>query len=114
VVAISEVLYREMRADKHPVDVSVLCPGLVNTRIVSSARNRPQSGTQRVRDPEAVHRREVFRSNLQRAGMDPLEVADKVVAAIRVKQFWILTHPNDMDRVWERNESLRIQSDLPD
>jgi NAD(P)-dependent dehydrogenase (short-subunit alcohol dehydrogenase family) len=41
VVTLSETLYQEL-AQRHPkVLVSVLCPGLVNTRIMEAARNRP-------------------------------------------------------------------------
>ena len=41
VVALSESLYRELDALGSPVKVSVLCPGLVQTRIMTSRRNRP-------------------------------------------------------------------------
>ncbi len=41
VVAFSEVLYHDLRADDAPIDVSVLCPAFVPTNIWNSPRNRP-------------------------------------------------------------------------
>ena len=41
VVTLSETLYHELAERGARVKVSVLCPGVVNTRIMESARNRP-------------------------------------------------------------------------
>ena len=41
VVSLSETLYHELAERGARVGVSVLCPGIVNTRIMESARNRP-------------------------------------------------------------------------
>ena len=41
VVAMSEVLYKDLQTAGSPVGVSVLCPGFVQTRIAESDRNRP-------------------------------------------------------------------------
>ena len=43
VVAASETLDIELRAIGAPIGVSVLCPGVVPTRIAESARNRPDA-----------------------------------------------------------------------
>ncbi len=106
VVALSEVLKMEMTFEETKVGVSVLCPGAVNTGIINSSRNRPdhlQNPPESVPEitPEMQKRidqvREVFA-----AGMDPLEVADHVLAAIREDQFYILTHPQLNHRVEQR------------
>jgi NAD(P)-dependent dehydrogenase (short-subunit alcohol dehydrogenase family) len=41
VVALTETLRRELEAEKSNVSASVLCPGAINTQIVTSKRNRP-------------------------------------------------------------------------
>ncbi len=41
VVALSESMYKEFQATGAPIGVSVVCPGLINTNIMSSSRNRP-------------------------------------------------------------------------
>ena len=41
VVALSESLYKELELSGALVGVSVVCPGLINTNIIRSARNRP-------------------------------------------------------------------------
>jgi NAD(P)-dependent dehydrogenase (short-subunit alcohol dehydrogenase family) len=41
VVALSESLYKELELSGAPIGVSVVCPGLINTSIMRSARNRP-------------------------------------------------------------------------
>lgn len=41
VVALSEVLFHDLRKLEAKIGVSVLCPGLVNTAILRSERNRP-------------------------------------------------------------------------
>ena len=44
VVALSETLHHELAMAAAHVNVSVLCPGWVNTRIGESERNRPDQG----------------------------------------------------------------------
>src|SRR5205085_11973177 len=41
VVTLSETLHHELAERGAKVKVAVLCPGIVNTRIMESARNRP-------------------------------------------------------------------------
>jgi NAD(P)-dependent dehydrogenase (short-subunit alcohol dehydrogenase family) len=41
VVALSEALYNNLAQSNSRIGVSVLCPGLINTRIMYAFRNRP-------------------------------------------------------------------------
>ncbi|HSS08599.1 MAG TPA: SDR family NAD(P)-dependent oxidoreductase [Acidimicrobiales bacterium] len=41
VIALMETLRRELDARQSPIGASVLCPGMVNTRLTESERNRP-------------------------------------------------------------------------
>jgi NAD(P)-dependent dehydrogenase (short-subunit alcohol dehydrogenase family) len=43
VVALSESMYKELTTTGAPIGVSVVCPGLINTNIMRSSRNRPES-----------------------------------------------------------------------
>jgi NAD(P)-dependent dehydrogenase (short-subunit alcohol dehydrogenase family) len=90
VVAISEVLAKELELARSKIGVSVLCPGFVKTNISRSERNRPaaQANTG-PRGPDlgqAMHA-------LVDGGIEPETIADAVVSAIREPRFYILTHP---------------------
>ena len=86
VVALSEALWHELHEVNAPIGVSVLCPGLVATRIGDSERNRPgATGVSKgapvsMRDPGAV-------------AMTAEAVAQYVADAIESEQFWMITHP---------------------
>src|SRR5215472_4759289 len=82
VVALSEGLHFGLLGRGARVGVSVLCPGWVRTRIYDSDRNLPDGIEPRAVDPEREALREVGRQ-LVDTGMEPSEVADHVVRAIR-------------------------------
>ena len=46
------------------------------------------------------------------AGIDPAEVAARVLDAIRTKQFYIFTHPNMREGVDERFAAIQAAMDL--
>ena len=106
VVTLSETLYHELAERGARVNVSVLCPGVVNTRIMESARNRPgHFPTTEPSDPASAARWEALRRGVV-AGMPPEQVADAVFEAIRTDQFYILTHPELQDFVRSRMEDI--------
>jgi NAD(P)-dependent dehydrogenase (short-subunit alcohol dehydrogenase family) len=106
VVTLSETLYHELAERRARVNVSVLCPGFVSTRIMDSARNHPEHfPTKDPRDPASAARHEAL-SQLVAAGMPPEQVADAVFEAIRKDQFYILTHPELQDSVRSRMEDI--------
>jgi NAD(P)-dependent dehydrogenase (short-subunit alcohol dehydrogenase family) len=80
VVGISEGLAIQVKP--FGIGVSVLCPGFVRTNILESARNRPE----RYGPPTPVDKTNPIYTRfaeLVRTGMDPAEVARRVLAAIR-------------------------------
>jgi len=106
VVTLSETLYHELAERGARVSVSVLCPGVVSTRIMESARNRPAHfPTPEPRDPASAARWEALRERVA-TGMPPGQVADAVFEAIRKDQFYILTHPEWQDSVRSRMEDI--------
>ncbi len=125
VVGISET----MRADllSHNIGVSVLCPGVVNTNIFDSDRNRPKEleGT----DASAVlvgelpeEERDARMAELRANALDPAVVGDMVLHAIREDEFYIFTHPeieamtdarkNEMTDAFARWRQYRQQRDI--
>ena len=93
VVALSESLYLELSLRNAKVNVSVLCPGPVNTDIMhSSQRLRPDTvpPPPELTPEEAMFRR-AYEVWLERS-MDPGEVARQVLEAIREERFYVITH----------------------
>ena len=76
------------------IGVTVLCPGFVRTRIPDSARNRPQRyGPAPVPDPASSSGKLAARqAELGRLGLDPLDVAARVLTAIRENERYVFTH----------------------
>ena len=101
VVAFSEALFHELAAESPQIKVSVLCPGMVKTDILSSA-TRPTAA-------ELVCRDEVEEARLRKAmalGMLPAEVAQITFDALREDRFYILTHPERDDQVRGRMDDI--------
>jgi len=109
VVALSEALYYELKIVGSKVGVSVLCPGPVNTNIVDAGRNRPDEfGPARVADPDDPGA--AFVRQMIAEGMAPAEVAAIVVDAIRARQLYVLTHPDEYGRpIRDRAEAIAAQ-----
>ena len=116
VVAIMETLHLEMQRDKNAdVGVSVLCPGVVRTNIATAQRNRPEelrrqrrerpAGQTRAETADARRRNANIAAALER-GMDPSEVAAKVIEAMYERRFWVLSHPELLADVNHRNQQL--------
>jgi NAD(P)-dependent dehydrogenase (short-subunit alcohol dehydrogenase family) len=83
----------------HGIGVSVLCPGLVKSYIYASDEIRPDSlkAGAKESDPAFVERL----AQVHEAGMEPDEVATKVLDAIRANRFYVFTHPEHKDELRE-------------
>ena len=97
VVGVSEALREELIIAGAPIGVTVLCPGRVPTQIRENSSRRRPSGTPVASRTSARIDREV----------QPADVADMVLGAIRNDRFWLLTHPEFIDRVEARSHELR-------
>jgi NAD(P)-dependent dehydrogenase (short-subunit alcohol dehydrogenase family) len=102
VVGMSEGL--SMQLKPYGIGVSVLCPGFVRTRISESGRNRqPRYGETPLLDassPAAALVDEIKRR--VEAGLDPAEVAVRVLSAIRENELYVFTHPDMRHELEER------------
>ncbi|HXJ81790.1 MAG TPA: SDR family NAD(P)-dependent oxidoreductase [Candidatus Methylomirabilis sp.] len=90
VVALSESMYKEFVLTGAPIGVSVVCPGLINTNIMRSARNRPGELSE---EGKAGPMAQAFGQGLAdrlATGYPPSEVADQVFQGIREGRFYIV------------------------
>src|SRR5262245_10300323 len=92
VVAMSEALAAQLKP--FGVGVSVLCPGWVRTRIAESGRNRQERyGPSAAPDPDNPQAALLGHiGEMVRSGIDPSEVAARVLLAIREDDLYVFTH----------------------
>jgi short-subunit dehydrogenase len=99
VVALSESLYKELELSGASIGVSVVCPGLINTNIMRSARNRPaELADEGKAGPMAQQFGQGLADRLV-GGYPPSEVADQVVRGIRQRRFYIVPAQQEV-RQW--------------
>jgi NAD(P)-dependent dehydrogenase (short-subunit alcohol dehydrogenase family) len=114
VTRLSEGLWYDLRAAGSSIGVSVLCPGMIATRIVSAERNRPAYlRDERPLDEARARMREAAQQRFLEQGMPPSEVADMVVGAVRDDRFYVLTHPWIAEQVRRRFEGI-LDNKLPE
>jgi NAD(P)-dependent dehydrogenase (short-subunit alcohol dehydrogenase family) len=87
VVALSESMFKEFEVTGAPLGVSVVCPGLINTSIMRSSRNRPAEEGKA--GPMAQAFGQALGDRLTH-GYPPSEVAEQVLRGIRDKRFYIV------------------------
>jgi NAD(P)-dependent dehydrogenase (short-subunit alcohol dehydrogenase family) len=109
-VAASECLAHDLERTGSKLKASVLCPGLVDTAIFRSRRNRGD-GAPNTDDNAFI---EQVLADTIAGGMarSPAEVADIVLDAIRAERFLILTSPESPRHLDARHAAL-AQRDLP-
>jgi NAD(P)-dependent dehydrogenase (short-subunit alcohol dehydrogenase family) len=111
VVGISEGLAPRLKP--LGIGISVLCPDFVRTRIGESGRNRPERyGASSALDPAspaAAMFAEIARGI--EAGLDPSEVAGRVLTAIRNDELYIFTHPERRAGMDERFAAIQAAMD---
>ena len=108
VVALMATLQRELRAAHSPVYASVLCPGAVNTGIgrnsVDSRRAKDGVAPTRERG-EGRDEGEVDLGAVLEA-MDPDDVGQLVLDAVRTNRFWVFTDPRMLLSVQDQVEAM--------
>lgn len=92
VVGISLSMYQELATLGSNVHISVLCPGMVRTRIADSTRNWPDrlGSVAQGQNAEMSHMFETMLRSLIEAGMEPADVAQQVFSAVQEERFWVL------------------------
>jgi NAD(P)-dependent dehydrogenase (short-subunit alcohol dehydrogenase family) len=91
VVALSEQLYFELGRAGHPIGVSVLCPGFVNTNIFDSGRNRQAEYGESANapTPDAEQRRAMLQA-MRSQMIQPSEISETVFEAVRTRNLYII------------------------
>lgn len=89
----TEGLYKDLKSVGANVSASVLCPGLIRTRIMEAERNRPAEwgpATDLTALPGNIQAMAAnFRTALE-AGFEPAQVADAVLDAIRNDRYYVI------------------------
>ena len=110
--ALTECLAHDLRAHGSSIGVSCLVPGLVDTRIADSTRNRPDEPPSEVTAPDHHFVAGVLREQTSTGGRHPDEVAAIVFDAVRAGQFWIPTTDGYDDLIRGRYDAL-LQRAMP-
>ena len=115
VLGITETLHEELRP--HGVGASVLCPGVVNTRIAESARNRPEAAggppsepAPPIQLPPTGEMPRIIGANV----LEPDVVAQRVVEGVRNDDLYIVTHPETREAVEVRFAAILAAFDRLD
>ena len=98
VVALAESLWRDLRGT--PIGVSVLCPQRVHSNIDQSYRNRPDDVAAEMPVEEAPDKMVAART------LDTDDVAAMVVAAVKRKDLFIVTHKESQESVRRRFQRI--------
>jgi NAD(P)-dependent dehydrogenase (short-subunit alcohol dehydrogenase family) len=83
------------------IGVSVLCPGLVSTNIGESVALRPARIDTNPVPPEPLHPTAQITPPPAGSGMDPAEVAERVLRGIQHNDFYIFSHGEHKDELRE-------------
>jgi len=98
VVALADALRHEL--GDHPIGVSVLLPGPVQTRLIEANAGRAPAGL-------GIGAKEAGQADRLRDGLDPAEVGRQVADALGTDRFWLFTHPELEHRIDTRTAELK-------
>jgi NAD(P)-dependent dehydrogenase (short-subunit alcohol dehydrogenase family) len=107
VVTLSETLFYDLEEIESKVNVSVLCPGSTDTKLMSSNRNRGTGYNKP--DNELTKEEKEMKAVMDqylKSGLSPAKVAEQVFNAIRNEKFYIITHPEIKESVTSRMEDI--------
>jgi NAD(P)-dependent dehydrogenase (short-subunit alcohol dehydrogenase family) len=106
VLALTECLAHDLRAQGAPIGVSVLVPGLVDTKIAYSMRNRPDEPPSEAQAPDHHLVEQALRDLTGQRGLPPEEVAGLVFDAVRGGRFYVTTTDVTGDMLRERFDAI--------
>lgn len=107
VVSLSETLYQDLHLVTDQIDCSVLCPYFVPTGIHESHRNRPKDARGEGKPTPSQLIAQANSAKAVTSGkITAAEVAQKVMDAVRDRQFYIYSHPQALGMVQKRLEDV--------
>jgi len=96
ITGLSEALLMEV-AEKG-IGVSLLCPGLVKTKLIESGDTRPEEFVADVTHNEVGPDVE--------QGLDPMDIGERVIDAVKENEFYVITHSDYRDFIKMRHDSI--------
>jgi short-subunit dehydrogenase len=106
VVRATEALYAGLRERGAPIGVTVLCPGLVATRIYESERNRPERLAPAEGAAAETPELQAIAANLYSNALSPEAVAEQTFQAIRDDRLYQFTTTSFDDAIRDRAEAI--------
>jgi NAD(P)-dependent dehydrogenase (short-subunit alcohol dehydrogenase family) len=105
-VRVTEALYASLKDMGLPIGVTLLCPGLVNTRIYQSERARPGALRPRAGIAEETPELQAIAEELFRSALSPDAVAEQLFAAVQEGRFYAITSENYDRAISDRAEAV--------
>lgn len=105
-VRATEALYAGLQERGAPIGVTLLCPGLVNTRIYQSERGRPGDLRPAGGVAEETPELQAIAARLYESAISPDQVADMVHQAIFDNRLYLLTSDKFDDAIRDRTEAI--------
>jgi len=106
VVRATEALYASLREQGAPIGVTLLCPGLVNTRIYESERNRPENLRPALGAAAETPQLQQVAADLFAHALSPEAVAEQVFDAVQAQRLYQITSDRYDDAIRERAEAI--------
>lgn len=108
VVALSECLFHDVAGVSAPLQVSVVLPTWVRTRIFAGAQaDGPVHGT------AAAEHFEAMRRSNQEVGLDPPEAAARILEGLAAGEFWVFTDAERGHDLMRRRGEHLVARTLP-
>ncbi len=111
VVTMMESLYKELVILGSPLRASVVCPGLIKTRIMESARNRPGDERRDPPRPAAAAGAAMMEAALRQGvetGWSPAVVAQAIFEGIQGERFYVIpAQPEVKANLYQRLDEVR-------
>ncbi|AOR80222.1 SDR family NAD(P)-dependent oxidoreductase [Novosphingobium resinovorum] len=106
VVRITEALYAGLRDEGAPIGVTMLCPGLVATRIYDAERSRPDSLRPELGRAQESQELQDIADNLYRNAISPEVVAEQAFTGIREDKLYVFTSDGFDTPIAERTQAI--------
>jgi len=106
VVRVTEALYASLQERSAPIGVTVLCPGLVNTRIYESERNRPEQLRPETGIASEIPELQTVAAELYAHALSPEAVAKQVFDAVQENRLYQITSHQYDDAIRDRADAM--------
>lgn len=110
VVRITEALHAGLRDENAPIGVTMLCPGLVATRIYEAERSRPAHLRASTGQPEEADELQAIAGSLYQNAPSPEEVAALAFDGIRNDRFYVFTTTRFDEPIRARADAILARS----